>query len=117
MVIVRITALALANLLSLFLLVLAATNLADVPVTFFGHSFHGSLALFVGAAWAAGALSMMSFTRSRVKEIQTQKKQMKWESEDAKLAAEVQSDHVKQLEAKIATLEAALKASIKKNKD
>ena len=37
-----------------------------------------------------------------------------WQKQDAKLVAEVQSDKEKQLEAKIATLEAALQRALKK---
>ena len=37
-----------------------------------------------------------------------------WDRQDAKLKAEVRSDREKQLEAKIATLESALKAALKK---
>ena len=39
----------------------------------------------------------------------------KWQEQDTKLAAEIKSDREKQLEAKIATLEAALKSSLKKS--
>jgi hypothetical protein len=38
-----------------------------------------------------------------------------WQTQDAKLVAEIKSDREKQLEAKIATLETALKSSLKKS--
>ena len=45
---------------------------------------------------------------------QNEKRLEKWQNQDAKLLVEVQSDKEKQLEAKIATLEAALKRALKK---
>lgn len=48
-------------------------------------------------------------TGGKSEQIQTQ-----WQNQDAKLVAEIKSDREKQLEAKIATLETALKSALQK---
>lgn len=59
-----------------------------------------------------GGLSMLPFARGKQQENVAKLKE--WQTQDAKLALEVQSDREKQLEAKIATLETALKQALKK---
>lgn len=59
-----------------------------------------------------GATSMTPFLSDKGKK--TVAKLQEWKEQDAKLAVEVQSDKEKQLEAKIATLEAALKQALGK---
>ena len=81
-----------------------------------GVEFGSSPGLLVLSAYAMGvllgALSMIPFVGSKQEENVAKLKE--WQNQDAKLAIEVQSDKEKQLEAKIATLEAALKAALKK---
>ncbi len=59
-----------------------------------------------------GAVSMLPLIAG--KQEQNVAKLKEWQAQDAKLAVEVQSDKEKQLEAKIATLETALKQALKK---
>jgi len=59
-----------------------------------------------------GATSMTPFLTHKNKE--NVAKLQEWKNQDAKLAVEVQSDKEKQLEAKIATLEAALNKALGK---
>jgi hypothetical protein len=57
---------------------------------------------------------MFSIWKIRSKELKSEAKLLQWQAQDAKLAVEIQSDKEKQLEAKIATLEAALNSALKK---
>lgn len=59
-----------------------------------------------------GIVSMIPFLSGKQKENVAKLKE--WQVQDAKLANELQSDKEKQLEAKIATLEAALKQALGK---
>ncbi len=68
------------------------------------------IAYFAGAL--LGAVSMLPML-GRNQE-QNVAKLKEWQDQDAKLAVEVQSDKEKQLQAKIATLEAALKQALGK---
>src|SRR5215475_12403711 len=61
---------------------------------------------------AAAASLIKNMTRKSGAE---EKRLNAWQAQDAKLISEIKSDREKQLEAKIATLETALKASLKKN--
>lgn len=73
----------------------------------------GLLVLFsyiIGAM--VGTTSLLPYVKGRQEENVAKLKE--WQEQDAKLALEVQSDKEKQLEAKIATLEAALKQALKK---
>lgn len=85
-------------------------------LTLGGIEFGTSPGLLVLTAYAMGVLlgtlSMIPFAGGKHEENVARLKE--WQNQDAKLAVEVQSDKEKQLEAKIATLEAALKAALKK---
>lgn len=72
--------------------------------------------MFFLAAYLIGLLigSAAMFPLIAGKQEQNVAKLKEWQEQDAKLAIEVQSDKEKQLEAKIATLEAALKQALKK---
>lgn len=59
-----------------------------------------------------GSCSVVPFISS--KQVENALKLKEWQSQDAKLAIEVQSDKEKQLEQKIITLEAALKQALNK---
>lgn len=68
------------------------------------------IAYVVGAV--IGSCSVVPFIGARQEENVAKLKE--WQNQDAKLAVEVQSDKEKQLEQKIATLEAALKQALRK---
>ena len=66
-------------------------------------------------AYALGLAAGLAFLVERGRQAARQDKQLeKWEAQDVKLLTEVKSDKEKQLEAKIATLEAALQKALKK---
>ncbi len=91
-----------------------AVNTAVVPVNFFGKVWSVSLALIVAKLYIVGILCGLSVTRLRRREEKSEQKQLEWKAQDAKLAAEIQTDAVKLLEAKIATLETALDKALKR---
>lgn len=64
----------------------------------------------VGIGLLCGLLVIFA---QRAKQKGQENKLAQWEAQDVKLAAEVKSDREKQLEAKISTLEAALKTALK----
>ncbi len=74
----------------------------------------GYLAL---GTFALGIVSVLSFALVRQgKKMASNKIEGEWEKQDAKLLNEVQTDKVKLLEAKIDTLETALKSALSRNK-
>lgn len=100
-----------------FALYLAFANFGGLPIALAGFGApvnlpSGAVVLIgyacglitIGTAWAAMAK----------REVRGEQKKIEWAQQDAKLAVEVESDRVKQLEAKIATLETALKNVLKK---
>jgi hypothetical protein len=105
------------NLLGLACVLLFFFNARQVVVFPVGNmEFGASPGLLVLLAYVIGVviggISMIPFVGSKQEENVAKLKE--WQNQDAKLAIEVQSDKEKQLEAKIATLEAALKAALKK---
>lgn len=84
--------------------------------TFAGLELGATPGILVLLAYVMGAIlggvSVLPLVGS--KQEQNVAKLKEWQDQDAKLAVEVQSDKEKQLEAKIATLEAALKQALKK---
>ncbi len=66
------------------------------------------LAGVFGATTALGAVLSLDKTKAY------EQKKVEWQAQDAKLMASISSDREKQLEAKIATLESALKTALKK---
>lgn len=109
--------LAISIVLFLLAAVISLQNLAAVPLTLFGTQTEISLAALTFGSFLAGVLTTMSlWTLREVKQQVSDQKQIEWQKQDEKLAIEIQSDKEKQLEAKIATLEQALKAQIDKSK-
>ncbi len=104
------------QILALALIVLLFyQNQAPCDLTFvaFGVRASAGVALLIGyllCLAASGAAAFLSASQGK----QNEKRLEKWQNQDAKLLVEVQSDKEKQLEAKIATLEAALKRALKK---
>ena len=73
------------------------------------------LSIVLIGAFSVGFLAMFIY-KQRSKLVQkSSQKQLEWKAQDAKLMATIASDKEKLLEAKIATLETALKAALKKN--
>lgn len=87
-----------------------------VPFEFAGQMLNGSPGLLILMSYVAGAIfgaaSIVPFIGG--KQVENVAKLKEWQEQDAKLKVEVQSDKEKQLEAKIATLEAALKQALGK---
>lgn len=110
----RYLLIALSSILTLALLYLSAVNAQMVAFSAFGRSTEIPLGLITVVSFVAGGLTLLPAVRSKAKEIKSEKIQTKWVEEDAKLTKEIASDREKQLEAKIVTLEAALKQALKK---
>ena len=64
--------------------------------------------------WLLGILGGCALMLANDKTELNQQKQVEWQAQDVKLMASVASDREKQLEAKISTLEVALKTALKK---
>lgn len=105
---------ALTSLLVLVILCLAALNAQPVSLNLVLAHLDWPLAAVIVVAVAAGALS--GFTACQVLPSKARQDQQlsQWQAQDAKLAAAVQTDREKQLEAKIVTLETALKQALSK---
>lgn len=105
------------NIVGLLLAIVFCVSVSDpIKFKFFQldlSSTAGALALF--AYLAGAALASVSFAPLLgSKHEQNVEKLKEWKEQDAKLALELQSDKEKQLQAKIATLEAALKQALGK---
>ena len=92
----------------------AAVNTGNIQVNFLGKSWEVSLALIVIKLFLVGGVCALCVARLRRREEKTEQKQLEWKAQDAKLQAEIQTDAVKLLEAKVATLETALEKALKK---
>ncbi len=103
-----------SSLLVLIILCLAAVNLQPVSLNLVVSSFSCPLAAVIVLAVVAGLLSGVSASRLLPSQARQERQLAEWQAADAKLAASVQSDREKQLEAKIATLETALKQALGK---
>lgn len=93
---------------------LAAVNTQSIAVSAFNQTFQVPLAWIVIKLFLLGAASAYCAGRLKRREQKSEQKQLEWKAQDAKLAAEIQTDTVKLLEAKIATLETALDKALKK---
>ncbi len=106
---------ALAGLSIAFTIYFMATTAAlSVSYTIASQALQLPLPLVALKFFALGVITMFSIWKIRSKELKSEAKQLQWQAQDAKLAVEIQSDKEKQLEAKIATLEAALTSALKK---
>ena len=65
-------------------------------------------------SWLGGGGLALAYRQLTLPKIKSEGVKSEWQVQDAKLAAEIKSDREKQLEAKIATLEAALSKALKK---
>ena len=103
---------ALATIAAIYL---GCTNLAPVALSGFGAPVQLPLAVVVIISYLFGLVSIGSFWLTRKsRQIAGEQKLVQWANQDQKLIAEIASDKEKQLEAKIATLDVALKSALKK---
>jgi uncharacterized integral membrane protein len=94
---------------------LAVTNTAGVTVSIFGAHLAATVGGALIAGFVLGCLATQSLLISGVyAKHESAKRLTEWEAQDQKLLQQVQTDREKQLEAKIATLEAALQRALKK---
>jgi len=106
---------ALSGILLLATFVVAAQNGAAVTLSLFGAALQAPLAVLIVAFFFAGMIAPMALWSVRTsKEATADKTQLEWQKQDTKLIAEIESDKIKQLQAKIETLEAALDKALKK---
>jgi uncharacterized integral membrane protein len=97
---------------------LAATNTGLVNLAGFGAPLQLSESVVVTASYVFGLVTLGAlWGRKAQRQVASEQKLVKWEKEDQKLMAEVASDEVKLLKAKIDTLEAALDSTLKKLKE
>lgn len=92
----------------------AGQNCEPVNVKFFGSVMPVSFCVIAFAMFACGALSTLPALLSKAKDVKSEQIQMNWQQQDEKLKEELTNDKIKLLEAKIQTLDAALKQSLKK---
>jgi uncharacterized membrane protein YraQ (UPF0718 family) len=78
-----------------------------------GFTWHAPALEFV-IAWSLGVVGGAALVVANDKTALNQQKKLEWQAQDEKLMAAVTSDREKQLQAKISTLEAALKTALKK---
>jgi uncharacterized integral membrane protein len=107
--------LGLSILITLLVLILSVMNWQSQEINLFGTMQHLPLGMMILIACVSGALVPLSLLLVGVGRRQGQTKQLQeWQKQDAKLLNQIASDREKQLEAKIVTLEAALKVALKK---
>ncbi|MBX3075842.1 hypothetical protein KF728_20325 [Candidatus Obscuribacterales bacterium] len=109
-------------IISAVLLIVAAVlgfmNISTaVALNLFGATVSTTVGTLVLIGFALGLASAASFNATRaIKDAKSEQNQLTWQKQDEKLAKEIQSDKEKQLEAKIQTLEIALKSALDKAK-
>lgn len=102
---------------SIFTLVVAFTNTSPVKISLLGSGLDLAPGFLALGTFVLGAVSVLSFALVRQgKKMASDKIVGEWEKQDQKLQNEVQSDKVRLLEAKIETLETALKSALSRNK-
>jgi len=99
---------------TVFTIALIVCNWHETSLNLCGLSTGMSLALGFVFAWIMGVAGGLALVAANDKSALNQEKKLAWEAQDAKLMASVASDKEKQLEAKITTLEAALKTALKR---
>jgi len=106
----------LAVLSALFILALAFSNAAVIPVAMLSAHADLPLAMVIIVSYLIGAGTIFCVWRMQRKEIKIEQKKLEWKTEDAKLQTEIQSDKVHQLELQVKTLESALEKALKRSK-
>jgi uncharacterized integral membrane protein len=96
---------------------LAAVNFSTtIALNLFGAALSVPTGATVLIGYVAGLLCLAPLIASKLSSSAASEKALtKWDAEDQKLLQQVQTDREKQLEAKIATLEAALNKALKKS--
>lgn len=107
--------LAVSGAFTIFYLFLCLANFQVVSLTALGGQHMVPLGLLLFGGLSIGGLTGLSVTRIYRSRAGGEKRKLEWQAQDAKLAAEVKSDRESQLEAKIATLEVALKQALKRS--
>lgn len=102
------------GLLSLAVLLLSLQNWQLISISLFSSSHDLSFGLFGLIAWSIGSLTTWFVCQVLDKKKENAETQQSWQTQDAKLIAEMVADKEKLLQAKIATLESALKTALKK---
>lgn len=111
--IIRYALLALSIMLVLAFVTASVLNGQMVKLNMINWQGEIALMVLILGSLGSGALLGASVTQLKVGKVSQEKKKLEWDAQDAKLAASVKSDREKQLEAKINTLEAALKTALK----
>lgn len=93
---------------------IAGPNCQSVPLVLFGTQVSLSFCVIGFGMFALGCLSTLPMALNKAKEIKSEKIQVAWQQQDEKLKEELTNDKIKLLEAKISTLDAALKQALKK---
>lgn len=102
---------------SVITLAIAFSNTTPVKISIFGSGLDLAPGFLALGTFALGVVSVLSFALVRQgKKMASNKIVGEWEKQDQKLQNEVQSDKVRLLEAKIETLETALKSALSRNK-
>jgi uncharacterized integral membrane protein len=100
-------------LLSLVIICLSLVNWQSVSLNLFSSPLNLPLGLFSLTAFLTGALTTWFVFFAIDKRKESIKTQVNWQSQDAKLIAEMVADKERLLQAKIDTLESALKTALK----
>lgn len=106
---------------TVLLLLMTAIGFMNGPtpaaLNLLGMNVDLTLGTITFGAFGIGVVTAFLFNAtSKLKEIKSEQNQIEWQKQDNKLAKEIQSDKEKQLEAKIQTLEIALKSALDKAK-
>ncbi len=100
-----------------FTLAVTFSNTQPIKISILGSALDLAPGYLALGTFALGIVSVLSFALVRQgKKMASNKIEGEWEKQDAKLLNEVQTDKVKLLEAKIDTLETALKSALSRNK-
>lgn len=111
--IIRYALLALSIMLVLAITMAGIMNGQPIKLSMINWQGEIELMILIAVSLLSGALLGTSIAQLKIGKVSQEKKKLEWDAQDAKLAASVKSDREKQLEAKINTLEAALKTALK----
>lgn len=106
-----------AGILGLLTVVISIMNPTTVAMNLLGAAVNVPLGVICFGAYLVGLSGVLaSMGTLKIKEKVSEQKQLEWQKQDDKLGKEVLNDRIKQLDAKILTLEAALKSALDKKK-
>jgi len=108
---------AIAGILFLLIVAISIMNTTVVALNLLGAAVNVPLGVICFGAYAVGLSGILASRGTvKIKEKISEQKQMEWQKQDDKLGKEVMNDRIKQLDAKILTLETALKSALDKKK-